>query len=57
MEQRTEKICTKCGRILQEDENFCSNCGTPAPQPQSAESCQNQNAQPLEKRNPGSKCC
>lgn len=55
MEQRTEKVCTKCGRILQEDENFCSNCGTPAPQPQSAQSSQNQNAQPPEQKKSGFK--
>lgn len=55
MEQRTEKICTKCGRILQEDENFCSNCGTPAPQPQSAQSSQNQHTQPPEQKKSGFK--
>ena len=55
MEQRIEKICTKCGRILKEDENFCSNCGTPAPQPQSAESSQNQNVQPPEQKKSGFK--
>lgn len=55
MEQRTEKVCTKCGKILQEDENFCSNCGTPAPQPQSAQSSQNENAQPPEQKKSGFK--
>lgn len=55
MEQRTEKVCTKCGKILQEDENFCSNCGTPAPQSQSAQSSQNQNAQPPEQKKSGFK--